>query len=110
MLIALQLLPASIQFHCHRHLSGMVALMTLFDFFASSGFGKHDKGSLKTAKFFATRSEPRTQPTSTLALKVARYVIIDDVIIAVRISTNDNDINNNYNIYYKEDKPKTYGW
>jgi hypothetical protein len=26
-------------------------------------------------------------------------VIIDDVIIAVRISTNDNDINNNYNIY-----------
>jgi hypothetical protein len=57
MLIALQLLPASIQFHCHRHLSGMVALMTLFDFFASSGFGKHDKGSLKTAKFFATRSE-----------------------------------------------------
>jgi len=28
-------------------------------------------------------------------------VIIDDVIIAVRISTNDNDINNNYNIYMK---------
>ena len=33
----------------------------------------------------------------TKAFKVARYVIIDDVIIAVRISTNDNDINNNYN-------------
>ena len=28
-------------------------------------------------------------------------MIIDDVIIAVRISTNDNDINNNYNIYIK---------
>jgi hypothetical protein len=28
-------------------------------------------------------------------------VLIDDVIIAVRISTNDNDVNNNYNIYMK---------
>ena len=28
-------------------------------------------------------------------------MIIDDVIIAVRISTNDNDINNNYKIYMK---------
>ena len=28
--------------------------------------------------------------------KVARYVIYDDAIIAVRISTNDNDINNYY--------------
>mgnify|MGYP006923033236 FL=1 len=31
--------------------------------------------------------------------KVARYVLYDDTIIAVRISTNDNDINNNYNVY-----------
>ena len=30
--------------------------------------------------------------------KVARYVIYDDAIIAVRISTNDKDINNNYNM------------
>ena len=28
-------------------------------------------------------------------------MIIDDVIIAVRISTNDNDINNNYKIDMK---------
>jgi hypothetical protein len=28
-------------------------------------------------------------------IKVARYVICDDAIIAVRINTNDNDINNN---------------
>jgi len=33
--------------------------------------------------------------------KVARYVVYDDTIIAVRISTNDNDINNNYKIYMK---------
>jgi len=52
----------------------------------------------------------RERKLMALSFKVARYVIIDDVIIAVRISTNDNDINNNYNIYYKEDKPKTYGW
>jgi len=30
------------------------------------------------------------------AFKIARYVIGDDAIIAVRISTNDNDINNHY--------------
>ena len=30
-------------------------------------------------------------------IKIARYVIYDDAIIAVGISTNDNDINNNYN-------------
>jgi hypothetical protein len=29
--------------------------------------------------------------------KVAQYVIYDDAIIAVRISTSDNDINKNYN-------------
>jgi hypothetical protein len=29
--------------------------------------------------------------------KIARYVIYDDAIMAVGISTNDNDINNNYN-------------
>jgi hypothetical protein len=28
-------------------------------------------------------------------------VVYDDTIIAVRISTNDNDINNNYKIYIK---------
>ena len=32
-----------------------------------------------------------------IPFKIARYVIGDDAIIAVRISTNDNDINNNYN-------------
>ena len=36
--------------------------------------------------------------------KVARYVIYDDAIIAVRISTNVNDINNNYT--KKHDKSK----
>ena len=36
-------------------------------------------------------------------------MIIDDVIIAVRISTNDNDINNNYNIYIKG-QAKAYRW
>ena len=36
-----------------------------------------------------------------LPFKVARYVVYDDTIIAVRISTNDNDINNNYKIYMK---------
>jgi hypothetical protein len=30
-----------------------------------------------------------------LSIKIARYVICDDAIIAVRINTNDNDINNN---------------
>ena len=34
-----------------------------------------------------------------LSFKVARYVLYDDTIISVRSSTNDNDINNNYNIY-----------
>jgi hypothetical protein len=36
-------------------------------------------------------------------------VVYDDTIIVVRFSTNDNDINNNYNIY-KKDKPKAYRW
>ena len=31
-------------------------------------------------------------------IKIARYAIYDDAIIAVRINTNDNDINNNYNM------------
>ena len=31
--------------------------------------------------------------------KIARYVIYDDAIIAVRINTNDNGINKNYNNY-----------
>ena len=31
------------------------------------------------------------------SFKVARYVIYGDAIIAVRASTNENDINNNYN-------------
>jgi hypothetical protein len=34
--------------------------------------------------------------------EVARYVIYDDVIIAVKTSTNVNDINNSYNIYIKK--------
>ena len=55
-------------------------------------------------------SSIRSGRTVTGPFKIARYAIYDDVIIAVRISTNDNDINNNYNIYYIEDKPKTYGW
>ena len=33
----------------------------------------------------------------SIAFKVARYVIYDDAIIAVRINTNGNGINNNYN-------------
>jgi hypothetical protein len=33
------------------------------------------------------------------AFKVARYVLYGNTIISVRISTNDNDINNNYNVY-----------
>jgi hypothetical protein len=33
-------------------------------------------------------------------------VVYDDTIIAVRISTNDNDINNNYNIYIKRTSQK----
>jgi hypothetical protein len=32
----------------------------------------------------------------TLTIKIARYVIYDDAIIATRIGTNGNDINNNY--------------
>jgi hypothetical protein len=35
------------------------------------------------------------------SFEVARYVLYDDTIISVRISTNDNDINNNYKIYMK---------
>ncbi len=34
----------------------------------------------------------------TVPFKVARYVIYDDAIIAVGISSNGNDINNNYNM------------
>jgi len=37
-------------------------------------------------------------------------VIIDDVIIAVRISTNDNDINNNLYIHKKVKPKPTGGW
>ena len=33
-----------------------------------------------------------------LPFKIARYVIGDDAIIAVRINTNGNGINNNYNV------------
>ena len=32
------------------------------------------------------------------AIKIARYVIGDDAIIAVRINTNGNGINNNYKV------------
>jgi hypothetical protein len=35
--------------------------------------------------------------SQSIAFKIARYVIGDDAIIAVRINTNDNGINNNYN-------------
>jgi hypothetical protein len=41
--------------------------------------------------------------------KVARYVVYDDTIIAVRISTNDDDINNNYKIYITRSSPKPTG-
>ena len=33
-----------------------------------------------------------------VAFKIARYAIYDDAIIAVGISSNGNDINNNYNM------------
>jgi hypothetical protein len=47
---------------------------------------------------------PPPLPQHTKAFKVAQYVIdegyviYDDAIIAMRISTNDKDINNNYNM------------
>jgi hypothetical protein len=47
---------------------------------------------------------PPPLPQHTKVFKVARYVIderyviYDDAIIAMRISTNDKDINNNYNM------------
>ena len=44
-------------------------------------------------KFWQRKPQARTFP-----FKIARYAIYDDVIIAVGISTNDNDINNNYNM------------
>jgi len=42
-----------------------------------------------------------------IPFKVARYVVYDDTIIAVRTSTNDNDIINNYNI--GKSKSQAYG-
>jgi len=42
----------------------------------------------------------------SIAFKVARYVLINDAMIAVKTSTSGNYDNNNYNIH-KEDKPKT---
>jgi hypothetical protein len=33
-----------------------------------------------------------------VSLKIARYAIYDDAIIAVRINTNDNGINKNYRV------------
>jgi len=43
------------------------------------------------------RSEPHDYYANALTFKIARYVIGDDAIIAVRINTNGNGINNNYN-------------
>ena len=37
----------------------------------------------------------------SIAFKVARYVLINDAMIAVKTSTSGNYDNNNYNIYIK---------
>ena len=53
--------------------------------------------SLSSYLSLAVMKEDRAWPKMS-TFKIARYAIYDDAIIAVGISTNCNDINNNYNM------------